>query len=185
MTETEGGSLTRYRIPDLPEAGYYIPNFLNEGEEDHITREIAKLSEKKWTILSHRKLLSLPSQLTGTARDTLIDASMPDFLSNYILERFSELRVFGDSPYGAPNHCLVNAYEPGQGIMPHTDGPAYFPVTATVSLNSHTILNIYEKNEQGEREASPRWRIMQEPRSLLITMGKMYTDTLHGIDEIT
>lgn len=185
MTETEGGSLAPYRIPRLPEAGYYIPNFLNEAEEDHITREIAKLSEKKWTILSHRKLLSLPSQLTGTARDTLIDAPMPDFLSNYILERFSGLRVFGDSPHGAPNHCLVNAYEPGQGIMPHTDGPAYFPVTATVSLNSHTILNIYEKNEQGEREASPRWRILQEPRSLLITTGNMYTDTLHGINEIT
>lgn len=185
MTEDNIKPLAQYRIPGLPEAGYYVPNFLSEGEEDHITREIAKLSEKKWTILSHRKLLSIPSQLTGTARDTLIDAPVPDFLSKYILERFSRLGVFEDSPHGAPNHCLVNAYEPGQGIMPHTDGPAYFPVTATVSLNSHTVLSIYEKNEEGEKKGLPRWRILQEPRSLLITTGDMYAETLHGIDEIT
>lgn len=185
MTETDANPLAQYRIPGLPDAGYYIPNFLNEVEEDHITREIAKLSEKKWTILSHRKLLSLPTQLTGTARDTLIDAPMPDFLTKNVLGRFAELGVFGGSPHDAPNHCLVNAYEPGQGIMPHTDGPAYFPVTATVSLNSHTVLSIYEKNEQGEKEAFPERRILQEPRSLLITTGEMYSNTLHGIDEIT
>lgn len=184
MTKTEDDPLAQFRIPGLPEAGYYIPLFISESEEDYITRGIAKLPETKWTILSRRRLLSLPSQLTGTARDTLIDTPMPDFLSRYILEKFSELRVFEESPHRAPNHCLVNEYEPGQGIMPHTDGPAYFPVTATISLNSHTILNIYEKIEHGEKEAYPRWRILQEPRSLLITTGDMYKNTLHGISEI-
>lgn len=183
--ETEPTLLTQYRIPSLPEAGYYIPNFLNEAQQDRITREIARLPEKRWTILTHRKLLSLPSQLTGTANDTLIDSSLPDFLSNYILEKFSDLQVFGGSPHGAPNHCLVNAYDPGQGIMPHTDGPAYYPATATISLNAHTVLSIYEKNEQGEQKPQPRWRILQEPGSLLITNGDMYRDTLHGIDEVT
>jgi alkylated DNA repair protein alkB family protein 6 len=43
------------------------------------------------------------------------------------------------------------------------------------------VLDVYEKNLQGEREAAPKWRILQEPRSLLVTSGAMYTDTLHGI----
>lgn len=29
--------------------------------------------------------------------------------------------------------------------MPHEDGPAFTPVIATITLGSHTILNIYEK----------------------------------------
>jgi alkylated DNA repair protein alkB family protein 6 len=80
---------------------------------------------------------------------------------------------------------LINEYQPGQGIMPHEDGPAYFPITATVTLGSHTVLEIYKKNEQGERESSPTWRILQEPRSLLITSGEMYVNTLHGIANIS
>lgn len=184
MAETDTNALTPFRIPGLPEAGFYVPNFISEGEESYITREISRLPEKKWTVLSRRRLLSLPSQLTGKAGDTLIDSSMPEFLTKSILDKFSELQVFQQSDHGAPNHCLVNEYEPGQGIMPHVDGPTYAPITATVSLTSHTILNIYEKNEQGERAASPRWRILQEPRSLLITTGDMYKNTLHGIDEV-
>lgn len=184
MTETNADPLAQFRISALPEACYYIPNFINGVEENYVQREIARLPEKRWTVLSHRRLISLPSQLTGTARDTLLDASMPDFLTKNILDRFSELRIFQQSGHGAPNHCLVNAYEPGQGIMAHVDGPIYFPITATVSLSSHTVLNIYEKNEYGERAAFPKWRILQEPRSLLITTGDMYKNTLHGIDEI-
>ena len=69
--------------------------------------------------------------------------------------------------------------------MPHTDGPAYHPITATVSLGSHTVLEIYKKAESGERESSPTWRILQEPRSLLVTTQDMYKYTLHGISEMS
>ena len=31
------------------------------------------------------------------------------------------------------NHVLVNEYKPGDGIMPHTDGPAYVPIVATIT----------------------------------------------------
>lgn len=184
MTDADTNPLAHFRILGLPEAGYYIPNFISESEEDYIAREISKLSEKKWTVLSRRRLVSIPSQLSGIHRDTLIDAPIPDYLTKPIFDKFSELQVFQQSTHGAPNHCLVNAYEPGQGIMPHVDGPTYAPITATVSLTSHTVLNIYEKNEEGERATSPKWRILQEPRSLLITTNDMYKNTLHGIDEI-
>ena len=75
--------------------------------------------------------------------------------------------------------------------MPHEDGDAYFPVVATVSLGGSLVLDVTEKRkvdgdagDEGPNELK-RWRILQEPRSLLLTTGSAYTDTLHGIAEIT
>lgn len=177
-------ALQSFRIHELPEAGYYVPNFINESHEEYVLQEIAKLPNTRWKTLTRRRLLSLPSQLTGAAGDTLLASDMPPFLTKGILDKMKDLQIFQASPHGEPNHCLVNEYLSGQGIMPHEDGPAYFPVTATISLASSTVLEIYEKNEQGERQPEPRWRILQEPRSLLITTGNMYRDTLHGISEV-
>lgn len=80
--------------------------------------------------------------------------------------------------------------------MPHEDGPAYYPLVATVSLGAPIVLDLYEKEREGEGEGKggttseegeytriPRFRILQEPRSLLVTMGRMYTEFLHGIAE--
>lgn len=68
--------------------------------------------------------------------------------------------------------------------MPHKDGSAYHPVVCTVSLGSTLVLDIYATNEDGTRETDPRFRILQEPRSLLITTDELYTDYLHGIAEV-
>ena len=47
-------------------------------------------------------------------------------------------------PEQKPNHVLLNNYHPGDGIMPHKDGPAYFPFVCILSLNSGIILNVWE-----------------------------------------
>lgn len=69
-----------------------------------------------------------------------------------------------------------------------TDGAAYFPAVATVSLGGSIVLDVTEKNNEGENEdhsAKPRhWRILQEPNSLLVTMASAYVDTLHGIADV-
>jgi len=69
--------------------------------------------------------------------------------------------------------------------MPHKDGSAYYPVVFTVSLGAALCLDIYGTKEDGTIEAEPKWRIFQEPRSLLITTGELYTGYLHGIAEVT
>lgn len=69
--------------------------------------------------------------------------------------------------------------------MPHKDGSAYYPVVCTVSLGGSLCLDIHGVKEDGSTEAKPRWRILQEPRSLLITTGNAYSDYLHGIAETT
>ncbi len=76
----------------------------------------------------------------------------------------------------------MNEYLPGQGILPHEDGNAYYPVVATVSLGAAIVLDVYAKGPEAAKE--PIWRVLQERRSLLITAGKMYTDHLHGIQGV-
>ncbi|KAI9672830.1 MAG: hypothetical protein M1831_000266 [Alyxoria varia] len=161
-----------------------------------------------------------------------------------------------ETPHARPNHILINHYRPGEGIHPHEDGPAYAPVTATVSLGSHAVLDVYEKSDAEDgatasgggggggggdtgarvvnggvasedegargvnggaasgdnearavnrtvrtrtaktndthRDANPekaekrhrKWRILQEPRSLLLTLPPAYNTTLHGIADL-
>jgi alkylated DNA repair protein alkB homolog 6 len=175
--------------------------------------EINSAPLPRWTHLSHRRLQTWPSALTQSS-NTLLASPLPSWLLNPVISpRFDDLGIFFDTPHGTPNHVLINEYLPGQGIMPHEDGAAYYPLVATVSLGAPIVLDVYEKRqqkscsdegftpgEQLEREAEeqdehggkkqedwvwkqPRFRILQEPRSLLITTKEMYTDFLHGIAE--
>ncbi|KAF6140489.1 hypothetical protein GIB67_010319 [Kingdonia uniflora] len=62
---------------------------------------------------------------------------VPPWLTN-ITERICEETGLFSSTI---NHVLINEYFPDQGIMPHQDGPAYFPVVAILSLGSPVAMN--------------------------------------------
>ncbi|KAJ0151498.1 tRNA pseudouridine synthase 1 [Fusarium oxysporum f. sp. albedinis] len=64
------------------------------------------------------------------------------------------------------------------------DGAAYWPVVATVSLGASLCLNLHRSKEDGALDPEPAWRILQEPRSLLVTTDELYTEYLHGIADI-
>lgn len=64
------------------------------------------------------------------------------------------------------------------------DGAAYWPVVCTISLGASLCLNLYRSKEDGALDPDPVWRILQEPRSLLITQQTLYNDYLHGIADI-
>ena len=184
-------SLDQARIPQLPRAAFYISEFITEDEEALILEKIASAPKPRWKQLSRRRLQTWPSDLIN---NKLVDASLPSWLEEPIVTRLlslclgkdaaSPLHIFSDSPHKRPNHVLINEYLPGIGIMPHKDGAAYHPVVATVSLGANICLNIHETKEDGTLNRAPTWRILQEPRSLLITTADLYTDYLHGIDDI-
>ncbi|KAI6901940.1 hypothetical protein KC318_g7732 [Hortaea werneckii] len=202
--EQEKNEVDQYRIPDAPASLYYIPNFITLEEEQHILESIPP---NKWISLSHRRLQAIPSRLSNT--NTLLASPLPNWLAHPITDRFKDLKIFSDSPHGGVNHCLINEYLPGQGIMPHEDGAAYHPVVATVSLNGSLVLEITPKTASsspaedqtsspedptsssptGEKTRNPPprktpWRILQEPRSLLLTTEPAYSTTLHGIPSV-
>lgn len=117
----------------------------------------------------------------------MLASQLPDWLSKPVIERINALEIFKGAAHGI-NHCLVNEYLPGQGILPHEDGAAYHPVTATVSLGGTIVLEVTTKpdedNESQRSQGMQSWRIVQEPRSLLVTSGDAYSNTLHGIAEV-
>jgi alkylated DNA repair dioxygenase AlkB len=107
---------------------------------------------------------------------------------NPIVPRFKDLGIFGHTPHQQPNHVLINEYKPGEGIMPHEDGKAYASVVATVSLGGTVCLSLTQKLGSKEEDSEVKhvegtWkvptRILQEPRSLLITTGDAYESLLH------
>ncbi|KAH8595810.1 alkylated DNA repair protein-like protein alkB 6 [Bisporella sp. PMI_857] len=181
-------SLHENRIPGLPPTAFYIADFISAEEEHFLLQKIATAPKPRWKQLSKRRLQTWPSDLN---KNTLLESPLPQWLVEPIISRLTAIsssvdddnHIFGNSPHGAPNHVLVNEYLPGQGIMPHKDGPAYHPVVCTVSLGASLCLDIYGNNNDGLPEEKPRWKILQEPRSLLISTGELYTDYLHGISQ--
>lgn len=166
--------------------------------------DACKIPAQRWTQLSHRRLQAIPSTLTKN--NTLLDSPLPGYLTKPIIDRLKALGIFDNTPHQQPNHVLVNEYKPGEGIMPHEDGDAYAPVVATVSLGTTLCLDIAAKPKsehdamygggevqsqecdeeadgQGKNSILPT-RILQEPRSLLITTGAAYRDLMHGIAAI-
>jgi alkylated DNA repair protein alkB family protein 6 len=152
----------------------------------------SQIPAQRWTHLTHRRLQAHPSTLTKS--NTLLASPLPGYLTNPVVQRFINLGIFDDTPHQKPNHVLINEYKPGEGIMPHEDGSAYARVVATVSLGSTLCLELTPKptsedatsNDDAELVTKYKLpiRILQEPRSLLITTGEAYGELMHGIAPI-
>ncbi|KAG6011947.1 hypothetical protein E4U43_008021 [Claviceps pusilla] len=201
MTAIDAASLPsnlgQARIQGLPSTAYYIPNFISPREERLLLDRIAAAPKPRWKQLTHRRLQTWPSDLV---QDRLLDAPLPAWLEDPIIGRLLSLpsaddavttptsrhasdiatvssHIFSQSPHQRPNHVLINEY-------PRGDGAAYWPVVCTVSLGASLCLNVHRNKEDGALDPVPAWRILQEPRSLLITTDSLYTDYLHGIADI-
>ncbi|WYZ40460.1 hypothetical protein EsH8_IV_000801 [Colletotrichum jinshuiense] len=59
---------------------------------------------------------------------------------------------------------------------------AYYIADFISEEEEQTILQ--KTKEDGAMDPAPVWRILQEPRSLLITTDTLYTDYLHGIADV-
>eukprot|EP00050_Salpingoeca_kvevrii_P006058 m.287181 g.287181 ORF g.287181 m.287181 type:complete len:240 (-) comp11726_c0_seq1:1236-1955(-) len=163
----------------LPEVRY-IPDFITDEEAAALTQHVYAAPRPKWTVLRNRRL-----QNWGGAPSSrgLIAEALPAWL-RAVTERVDQLGVFGEGV--CANHVLINEYLPGQGIMPHEDGPIYTPMIANITVGSHTVLDFYRKAEPDSKtsaaEPAPFASILLEPNSLVLISGDMYR-VLHGIEE--
>lgn len=98
----------------------------------------------------------------------------------------------------------MNEYLPSQGIMPHLDGPLFYPTITTISCGSHSVLEFLEANDNNpeypetlmssNENSSDEFavkssrkivcKLLIERRSLLILKDDMYHKYLHAISEI-
>jgi len=186
-------SLRPFKVEGAPDSIYYVPDFISESEETELIRRVDSSPIPKWTTLSNRRLQNwggLPHP------KGMIAEPLPDWLLPYC-QRISDIGLFDDADGSVKrraNHVLVNEYLSGQGILPHEDGPLYFPTVTTISLGSHAVLDFYRKqgrnnDEVDQDDDSPLQQryissVLVQPRSLFIVRDEAYTHCLHGIKEV-
>ncbi|XP_055705725.1 alpha-ketoglutarate-dependent dioxygenase alkB homolog 6 [Phlebotomus papatasi] len=166
---------SEFIVTQCPETVIYIPNFITSDEEKFILASVAAAPKPKWTQLLNRRLINYGGV---PHKNGMIAEEMPRWLQTFV-EKINNLGVLGDKK---ANHVLVNEYLPGQGIMPHTDGPLFHPVISTISCGSHTILRL-QKTTVEVPEESEMQDILVEPRSLLLIKDDAYHDHMHSIEE--
>ncbi|CAK9143339.1 unnamed protein product [Ilex paraguariensis] len=130
--------------------------------------------------------------------------AVPPWLTRITQRMYEESRLFPS----AINHVLINEYLPNQGIMPHQDGPAYFPVVAILSLGSRVVMDFtphpsltnsvntvrnnvedtistraLENESEKLLDSYDPFSVVLMPCSLLIFKDKAYSDYLHGIKD--
>ncbi|KAF5353283.1 hypothetical protein D9756_008041 [Leucocoprinus leucothites] len=166
---------------------FYVPNFLSVEEERYILH--TRLTKTEMEAISKQKATNMGWRDHGQR----VIPAKPPVVYDSLVDRLKKTGVFVQSPHQQPNHVILNEYQPGQGIMPHQDGPKYFPVVATVSLGSHAVFNYFRyKAEDVEAEDGvgkaveevPMLSLLLEPRSLIVSCCDMYTSNLHGIDSL-
>ena len=105
-----------------PRDVYYIPDFVTEQQETLLADAIAADS-RKWVQLRGRRL-----QCHGGT--VLPEGTLSEPLPGHLQRFCTYLCARGLQPTNKSNwnHVLVNEYAPGEGIMPHCDGPLYLPM---------------------------------------------------------
>lgn len=164
-------------LTSLPEhSQHHACNGIRQSE-----REESLQHNGKWTRLKHAK-----------RKVALFDGTLCNFPPN--LQSLSNILVHvGAFPSShPPNHVLVNEYQPGEGIMPHTDGPAYESRTATISLGgSDVIFKLWPRlddntatSPQPETNRIPSLEVILHGNgSLILFTNDAYLHHCHEISE--
>ncbi|KAF4741599.1 hypothetical protein FOZ63_002658 [Perkinsus olseni] len=147
-----------------------------EEVDDVVLPEVAVELARAIRDLPHYEQLrgarrTLPLQLGVGGGNGLVD-----HLATELLASIPQLGELFDDGNPRLNHALVNDYERGcGGIMPHKDGPAYFPVVLIVCLGSATVMQFGKSFEEVTAQ------VLLPARSLLVFKGEAYHDYLHSI----
>jgi len=178
--------LDKYLVPNT-DTVYYIPNYVNQKDHDLIRDSLLNKDKAGWNELPRRIVKKYGGDVTAKGLSNhLYFHSFILYLENKT-DLPSYLKPLADKVYDDfivsmnPNHMLINGYSPSDGIMPHTDGPAYHPEVACLNLNSNSLLSFW-KDLDGVRNNEYLARVYCEPRSLVIFTDKFYSDYLHGIE---
>jgi len=169
MCLQEPSNLERYKIDanGLRDV-WYIADFVSEDEEAEMMKQIYSVASP-WKDIRCRRLQCHRSP------------EMPEWLQS-LSSSLVEAKIFPKAIQ--PNHALLNEYEPGQGIMGHTDGPRYHDLVACLSLGSSSTFSFTERlstDEIGVKEPRELCTLVLRPRSLVIFTKNAYSQALHSV----
>eukprot|EP00736_Rhodelphis_marinus_P007124 Rmarinus@m.9214 len=160
----------------------YVPDFVSSREQAQLLNLIyTELHE--WEVLKGRRL----QQWGGTPDPScgMVAQPVPPCFQA-VCDVLVAAGVF--PPEYAPNHVLLNEYSLGDGIMPHQDGPLYYPVVAIVTLQSpcaldfwRTLQDSYVPSDSSRPVTLPLASVYTRPCSLVVFSEAAYEERWHGI----
>ncbi|EFA77212.1 hypothetical protein PPL_12421 [Heterostelium album PN500] len=150
---------------------YYIDDFIDEQMESTILKNVySDENQSKWTQLKRRRLQNWGG---NPSSDGMLLETLPSWLDR-ICESIFKQSILPKKP----NHVLLNEYQYDQGIMPHKDGPLFYPCVTILSLGSTCLIDFYKSIGEDPVES-----LLLKPRSLLIFTDEAYKNYYHGIKE--
>ena len=184
-----------HRVPNPPPGttAYLLRDWCTSSEEEYLLGRVyhgSASSKKKWTEVSGRRLQNLGGVVHPKG---LIPTPVPEWLA----KTMAKVRASAGDLLPAPiNHVLVNEYQPGDGILPHQDGAAYYPAVAIVSLGCDAVMRFAPRRDETSNETKTSndderisvsrfgFGVFLPRRSLLVFDGALYERYMHGIDAV-
>ena len=162
---------TTCRIP-CRDAVWVVPNAIGKAQECDLAR-LARAANDivpgKWIGLKGRRV-----QEWGVGTH-----SLPPYLQ-CLADDLSAETLWGAGVHC--NHVLINEYDLEGGIMPHTDGPAYVPTTATLSLFEPALFRFsVRRGHEPDGAALEDIMLYLQPRDLVVFSEGLYTTHTHEI----
>jgi alkylated DNA repair dioxygenase AlkB len=161
---------TLHRTGDLPDDFVIVPDFLSKAEEHEL---LLKIDAAPWNLDMKRRVQQYGYRYDYKARavsdrDRIED--LPDWAFE-ISQRLIECNYFDT----IPDQVIINEYEPGQGISPHTDRTSCFgPTVASLSLGSDIVMDFIDDGGKSGAVMLPRC-------SMLVLRGSSRARWRHGI----
>lgn len=152
---------------------YLIPDYIEPQTEAKLL-EFGVYANQRWVNVRNRRLQMWGGTVTNQGLENTEE--LPNWLR--ILTR----KLTSDNIFPVePNHALINEYQPGQGILPHTDGPAYYPLVATISLGSPAMYVFWTQTDT----RTPTFAVPVPQRSLIVFTESAYSEMLHSVESKT
>jgi alkylated DNA repair protein alkB family protein 6 len=164
-------SIDAYKVSDIPSA-FLFQDWISEAEETSMLKLVNKAPPSAWVTLKTRRL----QNWGGIVQEDMKREALPCWLEK-LCGNLLSCGLFASRP----NHVLINEYRPGQGILPHTDGPRYFPRVATLSLGSSAVMEFHKSHADTKNPHGHACSIFLPRRSLLLFTDALYSDYLHSI----
>ena len=149
-----------------PRRVWYCREYLSRPEEENMLRTVPEDDGTVWSRVTSGRLVA-----------KFDSGKTPALLA----------RLRHGLPVSDIDHILLNSYAPGQGIMLHTDGPAYIPVVAVLSLGQDRLVYFAPRlatigvGLTGNERACA---VLLRRRSLLVFDDCAYIAHTHGLDDL-
>ncbi|OWZ18391.1 Alkylated DNA repair protein alkB [Phytophthora megakarya] len=192
LTQSSKIDIEEFRRGPIPGV-YYIPNWITQDEEAAILERVYAVPDDndQWVQLKHRRL----QMWGGEVKVPFESKPLPDWL-NQISQTLVDAGIFSEEKQ--PNHALINGeycckYDIGDFIMPHEDGPSYFPLVSIISTGTEcrvtfelhrALVAADNQKAKASSDIVPHFAFQLERRSLLLFTREAYTCYLHSIDNI-